>query len=573
MKHHSSILPVLALVVLLIFAGCVQPTQPIPNPDNQTPEVIPLPSSGWMAYAPVQANTNPWQAYQPGLNSGKTELEQVKAWLEGNGIDATSYGFIPHDEVVCQSLNCARGDYLIIHPTDTKASTFLHTTGFFSFNEVGVFAAPPQGDEASQIITIVNASDETIYYGGCNDYVPFLLTENGAIPGPLKDCFWEGIPTGLEAGKAQELPFYPQDDGMYSIQFSYSTGCTPGKPISDAQCTGGKILESLPFEVSVFTASEFVKMQYEITQCNTNPWQDFETTTTAEEDLANFTEWLNDHDVHPQSIQYVPPVEGQMVCLACSCGQGDYYRIVISADQQNEAEDIGFDYLGAYLPAGDIPAFEDAQWYVATPYQCYANKWNVEKKPIHSAGTDIAIMKEWLEGKGVNVAFLTYLPGFNLTKECLKKSTDIYGVGVLDDDSAVLLQSLGFAVAGKTQVALFTSTADVEPIPLIYKSKFCTTPPWNAPELSNGSEAEASAEATEWLAEQGIELYSGPTVHTTIPSYSGTCDTESGLAMKITVPKWAKPHLMARGFTVPPYSFDAQNNQVYPVVTEETESN
>lgn len=569
MKHYSRILLCLALVALLVFAGCVRPTPPVTNPDGETPEVIPLPTSGWMAYAPVQADTNPWQAYLPGLNGGKSELEQVKAWLEGNGIDATSYGFIPHDDVVCQSLNCARGDYLIIHPTDTKASTFLHKTGFFAFNEVGVFTSPSSG-EFSYAVTIVNASSETIYYGGCNEFIPFLLTDEGAIPGPLKVCVWEGIPSGLQAGQSIDLPFMSQDDGTYSIEFGYSTGCIPGKPVSEAGCTGGKIIDSLPFEVNVFSSSEFVKMQYEITQCNTNPWQDMETTVTPAEDLANFTEWMNDHDVNPQSIQYVPPVEGQMVCLACSCGQGDFYRIVISANQQDEAEDIGFDYVGAYLPAQDTPAFEDAQWYVATPYQCYANKWNVEKKPIHSAGTDIAVMKEWLESKGVEVAFLTYLPGFNLTKECLKKSTDIYGVGVLDDDSAVLLQSLGFAVAGKTQVALFTSTADVEPLSLIYKSKFCTLPPWEAPVLSNGSEAEASAEAAEWLAEQGIELYSGPTVHTTIPSYSGTCDTESGLAMKISIPKWAKPHLMASGFTVPPYSFDAQNDQVYPAVSEET---
>lgn len=572
MKPYTSILPGLFLIVLLIFAGCVNQSPSTSPPDNPTPEVIPLPSSGWMAYSPVQADTNPWQAYLPGLNGGKSELEQVKAWLEGNGIAATSYGFIPHDEVTCLSLNCARGDYLIIHPTDTKASTFLHTTGFFAFEEVGVFTSP-SNEDLSHVVTIVNASSETIYYGGCNEFIPFLLTDEGAIPGPLKVCVWEGIPSALQAGQSIDLPFMPQDDGTHSIEFSYSTGCIPGKPVSEAECTGGNVIDSLPFQVNVFSSSEFVKMQYEITQCNTNPWQDFETTTTPEEDLANFNEWLNDNDVNPQSIQYIPPVEGQLVCLACSCGQGDFYRIVISANQQDEAEDIGFDYLGAYLPAGDIPAFEDAQWYVATPYQCYANKWNVEKKPIHSAGTDIAIMKVWLESKGVDVAFLTYLPGFNLTKECLKKSTDIYGVGVLDDESAVLLQSLGFAVAGKTQVALFTSTADEEPLSLIYKSKFCTLPPWEAPVLSNGSEAEASAEAAEWLAEQGIELYSGPTIHTTIPSYSGTCDTESGLAMKISVPKWAKPHLMAAGFTIPPYSFDTQNDQVYPVVSEETGTN
>jgi hypothetical protein len=356
---------------------------------------------------------------------------------------------------------------------------------------------------------------------------------------------------------------------MYYIDFSYGTGCTPQKPVSEAQCTGGGNPYSLPFEVNVFSASKSVKMQYEIKQCRTNPWQEPETTATAEEDLADFTEWLKDQDITPQSIQYIPPAEGQIVCLACSCGQGDYYQIIIPSNQQDEAEDAGFTYVGAYLPAGEAPSFADAQWYVVNPFQCYANKWNVEKKPIHSAATDIAILKEWLEGQGVNVAYTAYLPGLTLTKECLKKSTDVYGIGIADDESAVLIQSLGFPVAGKSQEALFTDTTKTEPLTLIYKSKFCTAPPWEQPELSNGNEEESAAEAAEWLTMMGMDVYAGPTIHKIGASFSGTCDTDSGMAVKVSVPAWTKPHLLAHGFSVPSYSFEQQQEQVYPILEKE----
>ncbi len=563
----------LSILFLIFVSGCLTPNGPLPgeNPNGGTDGPNIPSSSGWYAYSPVQAETNPWQIYQSGLNNGKTEIEQVKKWMEGNGILATEYGFVPRDDidVTCQALNCPRGDLLIMHPSNEASASFLQTSGFVPYHAVGIFLSRPMEDADAFNVTLVNAGGETIYYGGCNEFIPILLTTEGEIPLPPKQCIWEGIPSPLESGMAQKIEWSPQGEGDYYLSFSYAKGCMNDTPLSQAECTFNGNVASTPFSFEGNETLEFVKMEYTITQCRTNPWQEPESTATPEEDLEDFTNWMNEHGIHPQSIQYIPPAEGTMICLACSCGQGDYYRIVIPIAQKDDAEEEGFTYIGPHITTITPPDLEGIQWFVATPFQCYANKWNVEKKPIHSAETDISTMKEWLEGKGVKVTHLTYLPGYTLTQECLKKSTDKYGVGVSDDESASLLPSLGFVAAGTTQVKAFTDTSAIEPLTLIYKSKFCTAPPWGEPELSNGNEETASIEAARWLGEKGMELYAGPTIHQINPSFSGSCDTDSGHALQVTVPAWTKPHLLASGFIAPSYSFEQQQVQVYPPLEEE----
>lgn len=568
MKTYTSTqtVGVILLISLLFFAGCISRTNP---PTNTPPENIPpvgTTSSGWWAYAPVQANTNPWQTFGSTLNSDKSELEQVKAWLQGNHVNASVYGFIPHDEIVCDSLNCPRGDYLIIQPTDATSETFLNQNGFFSFVGVGVLVQESALQAGTQTITIVNALDENIYYGGCNEFVPEKITPNGNDPMPPKVCIWEGLPATLEAGDTTSFEWSALESGTYTIHFAYGTQCDASKPLSQQNCASTTDVYSQPFDVEGNSKPVFVKMQYEIKQCLSNPWQDMNAAVSPEVDMDNFGKWLNENGVYPQSIHYTPPVEGTIVCLACSCGKGDYYDIVVSTAQQPIATQLGLTYTGPYVLPLAPPAYDQAQWFVVTPKQCFANKWNVEKKPIHTVETDLQVLKDWLESKGVKVTYLTYLPGYTLGQQCLKLSTDRYGVGVTDDDSAAALQELGFSTAGASQLASFISVEDQSPLVLVYKSKFCTVPAWGT-ELSSGSEAAVSEKVAEWLAEQGMDVFAGPSIHTVEPSFSGACDTDSGLAVKVTVPVWTKPHLQADGFVIPSTTFNSQENQVYPPVS------
>jgi hypothetical protein len=566
MTFMKKILLIIGVFALFLSAGCVAPndndSNPIPTPGNPNSSS----PSGWWAYAPVQASTNPWQTLNLPFHAEKGEMQQVQEWLSSLSIDTTPFGFIPHDERVCEALNCPRGDYLIVHAPHATAERTLIQNGFFPYGEEGVLVQASGTTPGTYLFTLINATNDWVYYGGCNDFTLEKITDSATIPIIPRVCVWEGLPSPLNPRSTQTFEWEAVEDGQYRVVIGYGTECDSTKPLSQNTCGKTSVIYSLPFLVKGVSKVEFVKMRYEIKQCNTNPWQNPDNQSPNQEtDQLLFSEWLGENGIMPTLIQYLPIPADFTAYAACSSPQGDHYELVIPLNQRVQAEALGFVYGGLYAPALSTPPYAEAQWFVFTPYQCYANKWNTQKLPVHSVETDLQLMKEWLEENGVGVDYLTFIRGVSLSQECTKLSTDKYGVGALSDESAQLLPTLGFVPAGKTQVELFTGTTDVKPLTLLYKSKFCTQPPWGGVEFKSGNEAETSEAVAQWLANQGMELLGGkPTIHQIAPSFSGSCDTDSGIAVKVTVPSWSKTHLTAEGFQEPSYSFEQQQTQVYP---------
>jgi hypothetical protein len=203
---------------------------------------------------------------------------------------------------------------------------------------------------------------------------------------------------------------------------------------------------------------------------------------------------------------------------------------------------------------------------VFTPNQCYASNWNVNKEVVRSIEKDFSLMKEWLEEQGAEIEYLTLIRGVSLSQECLKLSTDKYGVGIMNQESSELLSTLGFVLAAPQQVKLFTDTTNVGSLQLLYKTKFCDAQPWGMPDLTIGNEEEVAERAMEWLAELGIASYETPTIHKINPSFTGTCGTDAGLGILITIPAWSETHLTPYGFQKLTPAFNIQESQIYPMV-------
>lgn len=572
MKDFKMPLFVIGIIGLLLISGCVNPTNS-QLPDDQLPDQQPdVPASGWVYYAPVQAHTNPWQVNAE-VDSDEWELKEwdlLKTWLHANGITTTQFGFIPHDEIVCAALNCPRGDYALVKPTTQAGYDKLIQLGFKPYMEVGVLALAT--NDTIQI-TVVNASNDTIFYGGCNEFTLEKITANETIPIIPKTCVWEGIPSQLEAGDDISFTYEAMQSGKYRIVFGYGTDCEEGVQASLANCNTHDIIYSEWVDVTAPGASDYVNMVYDIKQCNTNPWQggiDSNSMSPAEDQDA-FTEWIEDNGLHPLTVTYIPAEPGTMVCLSCACASGHTYQIVIPASEQANAEGLEFTYNGAYFPTLSPPTYSDAMWFVFTPYQCFANQWNTNKEPVHSVEKDMQLMKIWLEKEGVTVDYLAFIRGVSLSAQCTKLSTDKYAVGILDSSDAELLHELGFVDAGKTQVELFTNTTEVKPVTLLYKTKFCASNPWGEPLLDMENPAEVAVAVTQWLADQGIETNKPVSIHTTPISFSGTCDTDSGLGVLVSVPTWAETHLGTNGFAKPStyFTLNQDKTEIYPSVQEE----
>ncbi len=554
----------IVLVLFLLTAGCITKTQP---PNTNPPGTIPpSTATGWLAYSPVQAQSNPWQVADISFTTTPTELERVQAWLSTINANASTFVFVPHDEITCAALNCPRGDYLLVNPSDAASQTKLLDLGFFVMNEPFVFAKNVS-ETGTYTLEFVNASNENIFYGGCNEYIPQKLVNGVATPIPPKVCVWEGIPAVLNAGKTISFDAQSTTNGTYNVTLGYGTGCASNQPLSQAACTRENTLTSNTFVISNSAAAsgDTISMTYDIKQCNTNPWQEDLNEFILVNDKNNFTNWLTASGIVPLHIGYAPAPEGLAVCLACSCPSGETYRIIVSSAQQAQAEALGFEFEENYIWPLSAPNYAEATWRMYTPYQCFANKWNVKKESVRNIETDFSLMKEWMNEKGVNVSFVGFIRGYSLSQQCTKISTDRYGVGVLDSESSDILSTLGFVVAGPNQTKKFTLMEDTEETMFLYKTKFCQAPPWGALDLSTGNEAAAVERAMQWLADAGIPSYEKPTIHKVGVSATGSCGTDSGLSMYVNVPAWAETHILPHGFGKPSFAFDAKKSQVWPV--------
>jgi hypothetical protein len=516
-------------------------------------------------YAPVQAQTNPWQVTDITFIQTPTEIEQVSAWLSSLTISTQKIVFVPHDEIVCEALNCPRGDYLMVLPATSLARAQLIEEGFSPMNEAFFYAEVSANDVVT--LNLVNLSTEKIFYGGCNDYTIQKLSASGeATILPGKTCIWEGIPNTLESGKS--IAFYESisTTGKYEGKLGYGIGCATDKPISQAACTSEHTLTTNTFTIQNLVDASTISAVYGLKQCNSNPWQMDANAFTLNEDKVSFINWLEENEITPKHVSYAPAPEGLAVCLACSCISGETYRIIISADDQTTAEELGFVIEGAYAWPENTPNFSAAEWRIVTPYQCFANKWNTERVPVRNVEKDFELMKTWLEEQGVNVTYLAHIRGVTLSQQCTKLSTDRYGVGVLDSSSMDLLSSLGFISPGPQQLKLFTETQDMEERSYLYKTKFCQLPPWGEPDLSNGNEEKVVERVHAWLTEMGIPAYEKPTIHSVGISATGSCGTDSGLSVSITIPAWGEVHILPYGFAKPSYAFNPLESQVWPAV-------
>lgn len=549
-------------IVFLVIAGCVAP--PAQPPGNNPPATPPSSAPTWMYYAPVQAQTNPWQVTDIAFVNTPTELQQVQAWLSSINVNFSEAVFVPHDEIVCEALNCPRGDYLLVNPSDSASRDVLSNIGFLKMNQPFVYVSNVS-ELGTFEINLVNTSNETIYYGGCNDYTVNKITNSGNVPLPGKTCVWEGIPRALTAGKTVPFSEQTNGNGTFNVSVGFSVGCAADKPLSQASCVSEKTITSNAFSVSSTINAQTISAVYDLKQCYSNPWQDDINGFNRAKDEADFTSWLNENGITPLHVGYSPAPEKVIVCGACACSSGEKYRIIISSSEQLLAESLGFTIEGAYIWPSSLPSFSEATWRVYTPYQCFANKWNVEKEAVRNIEKDFSLMKTWLEEQGVNVTYLGFIRGISLSQQCTKVSTDKYGVGTLDEASSDILSTLGFVVAGPQQTKLFTDMEDLEANQYLFKTKFCEAQPWGV-DLTNGNEATVVERVMQWLADAGIPSYGKPTIHQINPSATGSCGTDSGLAVLVTVPAWAETHITPYGFGKITEVFDAEKSQVYPVV-------
>lgn len=547
--------------LLLLISGCV--TNAPPQPPGNTPPVGTT-DLWWMAYAPVQANTNPWQTISGIASEDLTEIDLVQGWLTSSGISYTAVVFVPHDEIVCDALNCPRGDYLLVNPADKINQQKLRDAGFFSMTEPFIWV-DESADNSSYVVELVNASTETIFFGGCNDYVAYKHVNGEKIETIWKTCVWEGVPNTLSAGKSVKLDAQPVGNGTYSLALGYGVGCTEGEALSQAACASEKIISSNTFDVRTLASAETISMTYALKQCLSNPWQTDTNELILTADKVAFTQWLEGQGIAPLHVSYAPAPEGLAVCLACSCPSGETYRIIIPASYYALAETLGFTFEGDYIWPSAQPEFATAEWRVFTPYQCFANKWNVKKEPVRNIERDFHLMKTWLEEQGVNVKYLGFIRGISLSQQCTKVSTDKYGVAALDDESSTILASAGFVVAGPQQTKLFTSLEDTSSKSYLFKTKFCEDPAWGELEVTAENGDAIVTRVMEWLAESGIPSYEKPTLHTVGVSATRSCGTDSGMGVYITVPAWAETHVTPYGFAKPSYAFNPTKSQIWPI--------
>lgn len=519
----------------------------------------------WMAYEAVQAQNNPWQLYDGVFVNTPTEAERASAWLSSKGVNFTSLAFVPHDEIVCAALNCPRGDYLYVKALDADSVQKLRTEGFFS--PVDPFVVAEKSDAIHAVLHFVNPTNASVYYGGCNEFTARLLGGEEPIPMPEKVCVWEGLPSTLAAQSEATLNATLSKAGAYDFAIAYGVGCDATKPMSEGNCSMQKTIYS---NALTYTAAAFdnVKMVIGLVQCQMNPWQVGEYAVTDDTDDLKFQRWLNDNGITALDVEFIPAPSDFVSCEACNCANGAKYTIVIAQTDVEEATELGFviqqQTNGVVLSNPVEPNYDQMTWLVINPYQCFANKWPVPKQPVKSIETDMRSMKAWLEEKGATVNELTLIRGpSTLNVECLKRTNDIYGVGVENNSDAEIVRSSGLVYASAAQTAKFSATPeDDKIIPLIYKTKYCTTPDWEINPTGEENYAATTVAVSDWLNEHGIPFES-ISIHTVPKSSTGSCDTDSGMGVRITVPAWAQVHIAPYGFVTPSASLNVETSRLY----------
>ncbi len=106
----------------------------------------------------------------------------------------------------------------------------------------------------SVIVTWVNNTSASIFLPGCSTY-SIQTSPDSTVwtdKGPAAVCVWEGVAVEVPAGSYVDTIAWqaPTDSvGNYRFHGTYSTGCTPGKAISQGGCTGSQNVNSSGFFV------------------------------------------------------------------------------------------------------------------------------------------------------------------------------------------------------------------------------------------------------------------------------------------------------------------------------------
>ncbi|GEM_PF-2829948 len=104
--------------------------------------------------------------------------------------------------------------------------------------------------------SIKNNFSEPVFLPGCNEFgVESLDGSNWQELPALKQCVWEGNAVEIKPGETKQFSFLLAESaftlGRFRVSVSASTGCTPGFPLSSANCKSSLTIKSHEFTVSV----------------------------------------------------------------------------------------------------------------------------------------------------------------------------------------------------------------------------------------------------------------------------------------------------------------------------------
>lgn len=109
--------------------------------------------------------------------------------------------------------------------------------------------------EDEVLITISNDSNETMFFGGCNDY---LIEKKEGMEWKIvqeKQCVWEGQAKALLAGKSTAFYETLNEFGTYRIRLDFGIGCEAEYPLSQANC--GEMKQVFSREFLLESGKEF----------------------------------------------------------------------------------------------------------------------------------------------------------------------------------------------------------------------------------------------------------------------------------------------------------------------------
>jgi hypothetical protein len=97
---------------------------------------------------------------------------------------------------------------------------------------------------------LTNNTQDSVFLPGCSAFALEKEVSGAWVAkGPTKVCVWEGVAQQVKAGATFAESLGTLDAGTWRVVASYSVGCKPGQPLSQAGCLSSATVESTPFKV------------------------------------------------------------------------------------------------------------------------------------------------------------------------------------------------------------------------------------------------------------------------------------------------------------------------------------